>query len=263
MTRPVAAPTWKRGISLKSAAELTTMRRAGRVLAEALNAMRAALKPGVTTRKLDAIAARVIDRHGAAAAFKGYPGPYPYPAVATISVNDELVHGLPGPRVVREGDLVKLDCGVIVDGYYADSAISVGVGQCSPEVDRLVRLAETAFEAGLQQACAGRRIGDISAAIEACVTGQGYHLAEDYTGHGIGRAMHEDPEVPNVGRAGKGAQLRPGLTIAIEPMIIVGTTRTRTLADEWTVASADGSLTAHWEHTVAITDNGPEILTQA
>lgn len=238
------------------------MRAAGQIAAQALAAMRAELRPGITTRQLNAIAEKEIARHKAQPAFKGYPGPYPYPFVTTISINEQLVHGLPGPRAIREGDLVSLDCGVLYQGYYADTAISVGVGRCSAEVERLLAVTEQALAVGVEHLRPGHRIGDVSAAIQAHVEGHGYCLAQDYTGHGVGRAMHEPPDLPNIGRAGTGRLLRPGMVLAVEPMVIVGTPETLVQPDQWTVVSADGSLAAHFEHTVAITEGAPEILTR-
>lgn len=250
------------GVERKTPRELAVMREAGRILALTLAAMRQEARPGVTTRQLDQVAEAVIAAHpGARPAFKGYPGPYPYPYATTISVNDQLVHGLPGQRVLREGDLVKLDCGVWYQGFYADAALTVGIGALTPTAQRLLDVTAQALSLGIAQAQVGQRIGHISAAIEAHIRASGYYPAAEYTGHGIGRQMHEDPEVPNEGRAGRGFPLKAGMTLAIEPMVIVGTPHTRTLADQWTVASQDGSLTAHFEHTVAITEAGPVILT--
>ncbi len=249
-------------VERKSPREIAVMRAAGQIAAQALAAMRAELRPGITTRQLDAIAEKEIVRHKAQPAFKGYPGPYPYPFVSTISINEQLVHGLPGPRAIREGDLVSLDCGVVYQGFYADTAISVGVGRCSAEVERLLTVTEQALAAGIEQLRPGRRIGDVSAAIQAHVEGQGYCLAHEYTGHGVGRAMHEPPDVPNLGQAGTGRLLRAGMVLAVEPMVIVGTPDTLVQPDQWTVVSADGSLAAHFEHTVAITEGAPEVLTR-
>lgn len=238
------------------------MRAAGRVVARALAEMKAHARPGVTTRQLDALAEKVIAQHQALPAFKGYPGPYPYPNATTISVNDQLVHGIPGSRVIRAGDLVSLDCGVLYQGFYADAALSVGVGRYPPEVERLLAVTEQALYAGIELMRPGKRTGDISAAIQKHVEGHGYHVVREYTSHGIGRSMHEDPSVPNHGKAGKGLLLQPGMTIALEPMVLAGTSETRVLSDRWTVVSNDGSLTAHFEHTVAVTEGDPEILTR-
>lgn len=251
------------GVERKTPRELDVMRQAGHILALALAAMREQAQPGITTQKLDQVAERVIAAHsGARPAFKGYPGPYPYPFATTISVNDQMVHGLPGNRVLRDGDLVKLDCGVWYQGFYADAAVTVGVGVLSTVAQHVLDVTAQALRLGIAQAQVGQRVGHISAAIEAHIRAHGYHPAAEYTGHGIGRHMHEDPEIPNVGKPGRGFPLRPGLVLAIEPMVIVGTPHTRTLADQWTVASQDGSLTAHFEHTVAVTEAGPVIFTE-
>ncbi len=262
MTR-LSAPTRTRhaGVERKSARELDLMRQAGRINAQALTAMRAQVRPGITTRQLDKIAEHVIVSQQAVPAFKGYPGPYPYPHTTTVSVNDELVHGIPGPRVLREGDVVSLDCGTVYQGYYADSAITVGVGEISEVAQRLLTVTEQALQAGIAFMLPGNRTGDVAVAMQEFVEFHGFHMVRNYTSHGIGRNMHEGPEVRYYVRPGSGTLLRPGMTIALEPMVLVGTPETRTLADEWTVASADGSLTAHFEHTVAVTDAEPEILT--
>jgi methionyl aminopeptidase len=252
---------WKRGITLKSKSELAVMREAGRINALALEAARRVVAPGVTTAEIDAAAAEVIRRHGAQAAFLGYPGPYPYPAVTTVSVNEELVHGIPGKRKLVEGDLVSVDCGTVLDGYVGDSAFSMMVGEGTPLARKLVQVTERALQAGIAEMVTGNRTGDVSAAIQEEVEGNGLFVVRDYTGHGVGRAMHEDPQVPNYGERGRGPRLRPGIVIALEPMVLVGTAETRVLPDQWTVVSADGSLTAHWEHTVAVTEEGPWILT--
>jgi methionyl aminopeptidase len=216
----------------------------------------------MTTRQLDKIAERVILKNKAEAAFKGYPGPYPYPYATTISINDEVVHGLPGHRVVAEGDLVSLDCGVRYQNYYADSALSVGVGQCAPRVQTLLDVSQKALMAGIAFARVGHRTGDVSAAMQEFVEFYGLHMVSDYTSHGVGRHMHEDPEIRFYVRPGTGPALKPGMTLALEPMVVVGTSETRVRPDQWTVVSADGSLAAHFEHTVAITDGEPEILTK-
>ncbi|MFZ5810274.1 MAG: type I methionyl aminopeptidase [Chloroflexota bacterium] len=253
--------SWERSIVIKSASELQIMREAGRINALALQAVREAIRPGVTTAELDEIAAEVIRKHGAKPAFLGVPGAYPYPAVTTISVNDELVHGIPGKRRLREGDLVSVDCGTIFEGFVGDSAFSTGVGAISEQAQRLLRVTEKALEIGISRLRPGKRVGDVGAAIQQYVEGEGYYLTKEYTGHGVGRSMWEGPQVPNYGMAGRGIPLQAGMVIALEPMVLVGTERTRVLADQWTVASADGSLTAHVEHTVAVTEDGPMVLT--
>lgn len=257
------AETWHKGLERKSARELALMRQAGRINALALAEMAKHVRPGITTRQLDAIAERVIRQAGAVPAFKGYPGPYPFPANTTISVNEQLVHGLPGPRVIREGDVVSLDCGTKYEGYYADAAVSVGVGQLHPLAKKIIEVAEAALYVGLEQLRPGKRTGDVSAAMREFVEGQGFRLVRQFTSHGVGRHMHEDPAIANDEKAGTGVVLRPGLTIALEPMVLVSTRETRTLPDGWTIVSADGAVTAHFEHTVAITEGEPEILTKA
>lgn len=253
---------WARRVTIKSPEEIAVMRQAGRINALALDAVRRAIRPGVTTAALDAIAEEVIRSHGGKPAFKGYPGPYPYPATITASINDELVHGIPSPkRVLREGDIVSIDCGTIYQGFVADSAFTVGVGEISPEAQRLLEVTEQALYAGIAQMRPGRRVGDVSAAIQHYVESRGYYVTREYTGHGVGREMHEGPMVPNYGTPGRGLVLRPGMTLALEPMVLVGTPKTRVLKDQWTVASADGSLTAHFEHSVAVTEGEPLILT--
>jgi methionyl aminopeptidase len=250
-----------RGIYIKSEREIAIMREAGRINALALNAVREMIRPGVTTADLDAAAADVIREHGAKPAFLGVPGAYPYPATTTISVNEEMVHGIPGSRELVEGDIVSVDCGTIFEGFVGDAAFTQGVGDLSPDANRLIDVTEKSLYIGIDKLRQGNRVGDVGAAIQAFVEGENFHLTRQYTGHGVGRAMWEGPQVPNYGTAGRGTVLRAGMTIALEPMVLVGTPKTRVLKDQWTVASADGSLTAHFEHSVAITDNGPMILT--
>jgi methionyl aminopeptidase len=252
---------WERNVVLKGPQELELMREAGRINAQALAAVRAAIRPGVTTGELDQIAEEIIRKAGGKPAFLGYPGPTPYPATINACINDEMVHGIPGERVLRQGDLVSIDCGTIFQGFVADSAFSIGVGEVNGAVQKLLEVTEEALRLGIQQMRSGNRVGDVSAAIQKHVEGHGYHVPREYTGHGVGRKMHEGPQVPNYGVAGRGMVLRPGLTIALEPMVLVGTPHTRVMGDRWTVASADGSLTAHFEHTVAVTDGEPRILT--
>jgi methionyl aminopeptidase len=248
-------------VVLKSMNEIALMREAGRVNALALNAVREAIRPGVTTAELDAIADEVIRKHGGKPVFKGYPGPYPYPATLCTSINDELVHGIPGKRKLKEGDILSVDCGTLLDGFIGDSAFTAGVGEISPEAERLLRVTEESLYNGIEKMRPDQRSGDVSFAIQSHVESSGMYVTREYTGHGVGRQMHEGPQVPNYGIPGRGLQLRPGMTIALEPMVLVGTARTRVLPDRWTVASADGSLTAHFEHSVAVTENGPVILT--
>jgi methionyl aminopeptidase len=254
--------TWERNVVIKNQHEIEIMRKAGKINALALNAVREAICPGVTTGELDEIAESIIRDHGASPAFLGYPGPVPYPGTINASTNDEMVHGIPGKRRLKEGDLISIDCGTVYEGFVADAAFSVGVGKTTKKVQHLIDVTEKALEIGISKMRAGNRIGDISAAIQAHVESFGYHVPREYTGHGVGRQMHEGPQVPNFGLPGRGMVLRPGLTIALEPMVLVGTYQTKVKEDRWTVVSRDGSLTAHFEHTVAVTDSDPRILTQ-
>lgn len=253
---------WERNVVLKSEREIEIMRQAGRINALALEAVRQAIVPGVTTAELDKIAETVIRDHGATPAFLGYPGPTPYPGTINACINEEMVHGIPGPRQIREGDLVSIDCGTVFNGFVADSAFSVGVGEVSEDVQKLLEVTEKALEVGIRKMVRGNRVGDISAAIQELVEGFGFHVPREYTGHGVGRKMHEGPQVPNYGLPGRGMALRPGMTIALEPMVLVGTPKTKVLEDRWTVTSVDNSLTAHFEHSVAVTDGEPLILTK-
>jgi methionyl aminopeptidase len=253
---------WERNVVIKSAEDLEIMRAAGRINALALQAVRDAIAPGVTTGALDKIAEAVIRDHGATPAFLGYPGPTPYPATINSCINEQMVHAIPGKRVIKEGDLVSIDCGTFYEGFVADSAFSVGVGEISADAQQLLDVTNKALEIGISKMVAGNRVGDVSSAIQQYVESFGYHVPREYTGHGVGRSMHEGPQVPNWGLPGRGMSLRPGMTIALEPMVLIGTHRTRVQADQWTVSSIDGSLTAHTEHSVAVTDGKPEILTQ-
>jgi methionyl aminopeptidase len=252
---------WERGIVIKSREELALMREAGRVNALALAAVKELIQPGITTAELNAAAEEVIRKHHGIPAFKDYPGPYPYPATLCISINEELVHGIPGKRKLKSGDIVSVDCGTILNGFVGDSAFTAGVGEISAQARRLLEVTERSLYVGIEKMMAGNRTGDISAAIQQFVEGQGFHVTREYTGHGVGRNMHEGPQVPNYGTPGRGVVLRPGMTIALEPMVLVGTENTRVLADQWTVVSGDGSLTAHFEHSVAVTEGEPLILT--
>jgi len=253
---------WERNVVIKSTEELEIMQAAGRINALALNAVREAITPGVTTKALDAIAETVIRDHGAVPAFLGYPGPTPYPATINSCINEEMVHAIPGDRVIQEGDLVSIDCGTVYQGFVADSAFSVGVGKVSAEVEKLLKVTDKALEIGIDKMRVGNRVGDVSAAIQKHVESFGFHVPREYTGHGVGRQMHEGPQVPNWGLPGRGMVLRAGMTIALEPMVLVGTHRTKIEPDQWTVTSVDGSLTAHTEHSVAVTESGPRILTK-
>lgn len=250
-----------RPIVIKNPPEIETMREAGRVNALVLKTVREMVRPGITTQELDAVAEELIRKNGGKPAFKNYPGPYPYPATLTISINEELVHGIPGKRKLKEGDLVSVDCGTVLNGFVADSAFSMGVGEISPQANKLLEVTEKALYLGIEKMRPGNRVGDVSATIQQFVEGYNFHVPREYTGHGVGRDMHEGPLVPNFGVSGRGIPLRPGITVALEPMVMVGTQRTRVLDDQWTVISADRSLTAHFEHSVAVTENEPIILT--
>jgi methionyl aminopeptidase len=253
---------WYRNIVVKSKAEIELMRQAGRVNALALQAVRELIRPGVSTAELDAAAEGVIRKHGGTPIFKGYPGPYPYPATINASINNELVHGIPSPkRKLKEGDIISVDCGTLLNGFVGDSAFTVGVGEISPEAQRLLEVTEQSLYEGIDKMRPGNRVGDISFAIQRYVESQGYQVTREYTGHGVGREMHEGPQVPNYGTPGRGMQLRPGITIALEPMVLTGSPRTSVLPDKWTVVSADGALTAHFEHSIAVTEGEPLILT--
>jgi len=252
-------------ITLKTPAQMAKMREAGRVVAAMLDACRASVRPGITTAELDRVAADILKKAGAESSFLGYSTP-PYPATICTSVNNEIVHGIPSPkRKLHEGDIVGIDAGAIVDGWHADAAITVPVGKVSADAAKLIAVTEEALRIGIASARVGGRIGDIGAAVEAFVRGQGLSVVTNYVGHGIGRAMHEDPQVPNY-QPTKGQPNPPiseGLCIAIEPMVNIGGPQTRTLADQWTVVTADRSLSAHFEHTLACTAAGPIVLTRA
>jgi len=235
------------------------MRQAGRVVAHMIDTLVKAVRPGIRTGELDAIAEKVTRDMGAIPSFKGYRG---YPATICVSVNDEIVHGIPGRRVLKEGDIVGLDVGAIVNGYHGDAAVTVGVGRVSREAEQLMETTREALAQGIRQAKAGGRMGDISAAIQNYAESRGYSVVREYVGHGIGRALHEEPAVPNYGEPGKGLALQSGMVLALEPMVNIGTWQTRVKADNWTVVTLDGSLSAHFEHTIAITDGTPEVLTQ-
>jgi methionyl aminopeptidase len=253
--------SWERQVSIKSKSELEIMRRAGEINAEALQAAADATIPGAKTADLNAAAEEVLKKHGVYSPFKNYPGAYPYPASTTISINEELVHGIPGNRKLKEGDIVSIDCGTVLEGFVADSAISVPVGAVTEATLNLLRVTEESLYIGIEKMVPGNRVGDISSAIQQFVESKGYYVTREYTGHGVGRKMHEGPQVPNYGVAGRGILLRPGMTIALEPMVLVGTPATKVLRDQWTVISYDKSLTAHFEHSVAVTENGPLVLT--
>jgi len=245
-------------VTLRTAEEVARIREACRVVRDVLVELAAACTPGVTTWDLDRIAAAGARSRGAAPAFLGYLG---YPASLCVSVNDEVVHGIPSrERILRDGDLVGLDFGVMLDGWFGDSARTVVVGRAGPEALRLVEVCEDALARGIAAARHGGAVGDIGAAVQACVEANGFSVVRDFVGHGIGRRLHEPPQVPNVGRAGEGVPLRAGMVLAIEPMVNAGSPEVSTLDDGWTAVTEDGRLSAHFEHTVAVTENGPEIL---
>ena len=247
------------GMTIKSAKELESMREAGRMVGLTLQKLKAAIRPGMRTLDLDVIAEREVRSMGGKPAFKGYRG---FPSTLCVSVNQQIVHGIPGELVVNQGDIVSLDLGAIVDGLYGDSAITVAVGEASQEDQRLLEVCESSLWAGIRQVRAGNRLGDVSSAIEHEIRRSGpYGIVREYGGHGVGYALHEEPFVPNFGAPGRGLMLRSGMVIAIEPMVNLGGDDTRVLADRWTVVTADGSRSAHFEHTVAVTDGGPEVLT--
>ncbi len=246
-------------LTVRNAEQLRKMRAAGRVVAEMHDDVRVAARPGVTTQDLDVVARGVLERRGARSNFLGYGG---FPAVICTSVNAELVHGIPGPQVLEEGDVLCIDCGAILDGWHGDAAFTMGIGEITPEAQRLIVTAEAALAAGIAAMRPGGHLEDVGASIDELVTAAGYGSPFEYGGHGIGRAMHEEPDVENRGRRGHGPLLVAGVVLAIEPMLIAsGANDIVVLDDDWTVVSADGSLAAHFEHTVAVTSHGPEILT--
>jgi len=246
------------GIIIKSDREIAVMRQAGRIVAIILGILSNQVRPGMKTKELDIIAGREAERLGAKPSFKGYRG---FPANLCVSVNDEIVHGIPGERVLNEGDIVSLDFGAIFDGFQSDAAVTIGVGEISPEARQLLEITQAALKAGIAAAYSGARLGDISAAIQNCAELKGYSVVREYTGHGIGREMHEEPQIPNFGQPGTGPVLRKGMTLALEPMVSIGDWHTRLGSNQWTVFTADGSLSAHFEHTVVITEAEPEVLT--
>jgi methionyl aminopeptidase len=250
-----------RGIEIKRRDQIDLMRVAGRLVGETLELLRAAVRPGVTTGAVDALAEENIRSHGGVPSFLGYGHP-PFPGTICASVNDEVVHGIPGERVLAEGDVISIDCGAIVDGWHGDAAITVGVGEVDDDVRRLMEVTEEALWQGMGAARLGGRLTDISHAVESHVRAAGsYGILEDYVGHGIGTAMHQPPNVPNVGRPGRGPKLVEGLALAVEPMVTLGGHATELEADEWTVVTADGTRAAHFEHTFTLTPNGPWVLT--
>jgi len=245
-------------IIIKSDREIGIMRQAGRIVATILGVLSEQVRPGMKTRELDVIAARELERLEAKSSFKGYHG---FPANLCVSVNDEIVHGIPGERVLAEGDIVSLDFGAIFEGFQGDAAVTVGVGEINSPSEQLMETTEGALKAGIAAAYPGARLGDISAAIQNYAESRGYSVVREYTGHGIGREMHEEPQIPNFGPPGMGPVLRKGMTLALEPMVNVGGWRTRLGNDHWVVFTADGSRSAHFEHTIAITSGEPEVLT--
>ncbi len=254
--------SWDRQINIKTPHELKIMREAGRINAEALAAVAAAIQPGITTGELNEIAEMVLKDNGAYSPFKNYPGPYPYPSSICASVNEELVHGIPGNRKLKNGDIISIDCGTVFEGYVGDSAFTMGVGEITKEAKKLLEVTKKALFAGIDMMRPGNFLGDISAAVQNVVESQNFYVTREYTGHGVGRRMHEGPQVPNYGTPGKGMLLKAGMTIALEPMVLIGTNQTKVTPDEWTVVSVNGLNTAHFEHSVAITEDGPMILTQ-
>ncbi|WP_426574179.1 type I methionyl aminopeptidase [Aquihabitans sp. McL0605] len=247
--------------AVRSTADIAVMRRAGRVVAEMHTEIRAAIAPGVSTGQLDRIGREVLARRGATSNFLGYGYP-PFPAVICASANDMVVHGVPSDDVVLvDGDIISIDCGAIIDGWHGDAAFTAAVGDVPDEVRRLIAVTEASLDAGIAAMVEGNRIGDIGSAVEQVALAAGLGVVEGYTGHAIGQAMHEDPNIPNQGTPGTGAKLRVGNVLAIEPMLVLGTTETVVLDDEWSVVTADGGWAAHAEHTIAITADGPEVLT--
>ena len=242
----------------KSTDEVAKMRRAGRVVAEMLERCSEAARPGTTTADLDQVARQVLDRRGARSNFLNYHG---YPAVICTSPNNVIVHGIPGDYRLKEGDIVSIDCGAIIEGYHADAAVTVPVGKVSDEAQRLVDVTRRSLEAGIKKVRDGGRLFDIGAAVQDVAEGAGFSVVREYVGHGIGTALHEEPKVPNYGQPGRGIKLKVGHVLAVEPMVNAGGPETAMYDDGWTVVTADGSLSAHFEHTIAVTDDGPEVLT--
>lgn len=247
-------------VVLKSSKEIEKMRRAGRVVREVLELVRSQVKPGATTFDLEKAAEARLKELGVKAAFKGYHG---FPCVLCTSVNSEVVHGIPSPRrVLKQGDIVSVDFGVVVDGYYGDAAITVPVGEIDDAAARLLRVTEASLQAGIAAVKPGATLGDVGAAVQGVVEREGFSVVRDFVGHGIGSQMHEDPQVPNFGQAGQGMKLKPGMVIAIEPMVNAGKPEVMVLDDGWTAVAKDGSMSAHFEHTVAVTADGARILTE-
>ncbi|MBT9136023.1 MAG: Methionine aminopeptidase 1 [Firmicutes bacterium] len=246
-------------IILKSEREIAIMREAGKIVALAIAEVTRAVRPGISTGELNALVENLMAKQKARPAFKGYHG---YPASICTSINEEIVHGIPGLKVLKEGDIISIDIGAEINGYFADAAVTLAVGDIDPVSRRLLETTAQCLEAGIRQCTKDKRLSDISHAIQSVAESNGYSVVREYVGHGIGRAMHEDPQVPNFGKPGRGIKLSPGLVLAIEPMVNVGRFDTAVLDDNWTVVTKDGSRSAHFEHTVAITERGPEILTR-
>jgi methionyl aminopeptidase len=246
------------GIIIKSAREIAIMREAGRIVAAVIEALTKEVIPGVTTAELEDVAVRELKRRGAIASFKGYRG---FPASICTSVNEEVVHGIPGKRVLKEGDIISLDVGAKLNGFHADAAVTLAAGTISPEARKLIETTSDSLKAGIAAAKGGVRLGDVSVAIQSYAESRGFSVVREYVGHGVGRDLHEDPQVPNFGVAGEGPLLKKGMTVALEPMLNAGIWRTRVTDNKWTVVTADGKLSAHFEHTIAITDGMAEILT--
>ena len=245
---------------LKTKAEVAKMRRAGRVVAEMLEECEKAARPGMTTADLDQVAREVLTRRNAKSNFLNYHG---FPAVICTSPNNVIVHGIPGAYVLQDGDILSLDCGAIIDGYHGDAARTIPIGSVSGEAERLIKTTRESLLAGIEFVRKGARISDIGHAVQTAAEGEGFSVVREYVGHGIGTAMHEEPQVPNYGPPGKGIKLKVGHVLAVEPMVNAGTARTKLFEDGWTVLTADGRLSAHFEHTIAVTDDGPEVLTVA
>ena len=246
-------------IICKSVAEIEKLRRSGRLVREILEETRGKAKPGVTTMDLEKFVEQRLADVGAKPAFKGYRG---YPCCLCTSVNEQIVHGIPSNRRLNEGDIVSLDLGVIIDGYYGDAAMTVPVGMISESLQKLLRVTEESLQLGIEKAQVGNRLGDISAAVEQHVVSSGYSVVKEFVGHGIGRQLHEEPQIPNFGPPGYGPSLKEGMVLAIEPMVNVGGSGLRILNDQWTAVTADGSPSAHFEHMIAVTHNGPDVLTR-
>jgi methionyl aminopeptidase len=246
-------------IIMKNDRELVYMRDAGRLVAQTHTEMKKAVRPGITTKELDSIAEDFIVSVGARPAFKGYNG---FPATICASINEEVVHGIPGLRKLESGDIISIDIGTVINGFFGDSAVTLPVGEVTSEAQRLLEVTEQSLQEGIKKAVVDNRLFDISHEVQAYVESNGLSVVRDYVGHGIGRNMHEDPQIPNFGKPGRGPRLQAGMTLAIEPMVNLGTYEVVTKQDNWTVVTRDGKLSAHFEHTIAITDKGPEILTK-